>query len=193
MEITVPEASNDNKEWTKVTYRKRRKHRAKTEPPTPVHYAIIFAHQKAGNLLKYVAVCRRPIGTLLPSTAIEAGFDDRLVMSTGLYDMEYIGRYELNRTSFYHIYIHTYGAYLPYLDSFRWMERGEFLDYRGIYDDVGILIPNRYPTWIQNNFPPLIQNWIHNMRTTYVVQGIVQDPTDCDKNSHEPPSHQERD
>jgi hypothetical protein len=193
MEVTVPEASNETQEWTKVMYRKRRKQRVHTEPSAPVHYALIFAHQKAGNLLKYAAVCRKPVGSLLFSTEIEGSLDDRIRINTGLYDMEYIGRYELNNKTFYHIYIYTYGAYLPHMDNFRWMDRGEFVDYRGIYDDVNLLIPGRYPSWIQNNFPPLIQNWIHNMRTTYVVQGIVQDPTESDKSSPESQTHQERD
>lgn len=193
MEVNVPEASNDTQEWTKVIYRKRRKHRVRPEPPAPVHYAIIFAHQKAGSLLKYVAVSRKPVGSLLFSTEIEGSLDDRIRINTGLYDMEYIGRYELNRSTFYHIYVYTYGAYLPHLETFRWMERGEFVDYRGIYSDVNLLIPGRYPSWIQNNFPPLLQNWIHNMRTTFTVQGIVQDPTESDKSSPEPQSHQERD
>jgi hypothetical protein len=189
MEPSQIEASDDNRGWTKVSYRRRRKY-VKRETPKPIHYAIIFAHSKESNMFKFVAVSRNAVGSLLSSTEIEETLDDRIRISTGL-DLEYIGRYEFNRQTFYHIYVYNYELYVPFLESFRWMARGEIVDYRGIYEEMDILIPNRFPSWIQNNFPPMIQNWLHNVRTNYVVQGNCQEAIDYDKTQPEPHSRPE--
>ncbi len=195
MEVNVPQASNDNQGWTKVSYRKKRKY-VKREPATPTHYAIVFAHSLEFKLFKFVAVSRNPVGSLLMSTKVENSLDDRLRISSGL-DLDYIGRYELNNLTYYHIYIYNYQLYLPHMENFRWMARGEIVDYRGIYDqDMGILIPGRYPSWIEHNFPPPIQNWLHNIRTNFVIQGRdmeAPDSTENDKNSHGRPDHLEQD